>query len=813
MLPRDGRQATLPLLGAGIAIAMFSAACEGAPLDELLAGKACTDAGECATGYVCEETSRTCVPEGATSGGGGSGGTGTTSTSSTGGSGGSGGCDSVTDCPTPSSACEVPICVGGVCGTSALPMGTVTAAQTSGDCKVAVCDGAGAALDQNDPTDLPPTGQCATPICNSGVPETRAVTIGTACSRNGGSFCDAAGSCVECNGESDCSSLPPTTECGTRMCVGGACSLSPTQSGTPVLAQSPGDCNQAVCDGAGGVTSMADDLDVPDDFNECTTDGCSAGTPTHVPVSSGLPCAAGSCNASGQCVGCTVAADCGTSTFCAQRTCTSGVCGFSNTSAGTPLPSTSQTPADCQELQCNGTGGVISVAAQSDIPVDDGVACTGETCVSGSPQHPPLPTGSSCNQNGGIVCDGSGDCVQCNAASDCASTGTICQSATCLQNTCGLANDASGTLAPAAAQTSGDCKDLVCDGAGGTTTQADPGDLPIDGDDCTLDLCTGGTPSNPPSPAGTPCGNGGTCDGAGTCSAKHGNGSGCTADTECASGHCPAQDGICCASSCVGTCESCDAAKTGGTSGICSSIPSQEDPDLECMTSNATCNGAGQCAFVCGQTPTPPPLACPAECTGGCSGGTCVIACGTGNACQGANLVCPSGFACEVQCAGSGACGNATITCSDFYACDVVCSGGACSGLDVGCGTGACALDCTGNATCTGAAVTCGANACHATCNSAASSPQVACGSSCDCATCGKPLGATCTTGTQCASGFCPTLDGVCCNEACSGLCRACTSSATGQATGTCAPILNGLDPNNECAGPKTCNGAQACSN
>lgn len=72
---------------------------------------------------------------------------------------------------------------------------------------------------------------------------------------------------------------------------------------------------------------------------------------------------------------------------------------------------------------------------------------------------------------------------------------------------------------PPPSQTPGDCQRKACDGQGGTTSIADNSDLPVDGNDCTDDFCTGGVPSNPAKAAGASCSqNGGTmCDGAGQC--------------------------------------------------------------------------------------------------------------------------------------------------------------------------------------------------------------------------------------------------------------------------------------------------------
>ncbi|MBK9260176.1 MAG: hypothetical protein IPM54_10105 [Polyangiaceae bacterium] len=67
----------------------------------------------------------------------------------------------------------------------------------------------------------------------------------------------------------------------------------------------------------------------------------------------------------------------------------------------------------------------------------------------------------------------------------------------------------------------------------------------------------------------------------------------------------------------------------------------------------------------------------------------------------------------------------------------------------------------------------------------------------------------TCSTGAECASGFC--VDGVCCDSACSGTCEACTAAKKGQGDdGTCGPIALYGDPDNECASG-SCDGTGSC--
>jgi len=62
------------------------------------------------------------------------------------------------------------------------------------------------------------------------------------------------------------------------------------------------------------------------------------------------------------------------------------------------------------------------------------------------------------------------------------------------------------------------------------------------------------------------------------------------------------------------------------------------------------------------------------------------------------------------------------------------------------------------------------------------------------------PNGTACSASTDCASGNC--VDGVCCDDACAAPCSACNNAKTGQPDGTCSPVTNGTDPDNECQSP-----------
>jgi hypothetical protein len=77
--------------------------------------------------------------------------------------------------------------------------------------------------------------------------------------------------------------------------------------------------------------------------------------------------------------------------------------------------------------------------------------------------------------------------------------------------------------------------------------------------------------------------------------------------------------------------------------------------------------------------------------------------------------------------------------------------------------------------------------------------------------------GLTCAVDSQCESGSC--VEGVCCNEACGGVCRSCLKANTGQADGTCSAVEAGAAHLGECDQESVstcgrdgaCDGAGAC--
>ncbi|MBW2522994.1 MAG: hypothetical protein JRI23_02405 [Deltaproteobacteria bacterium] len=200
------------------------------------------------------------------------------------------------------------------------------------------------------------------------------------------------------------------------------------------------------------------------------------------------------------------------------------------------------------------------------------------------------------------------------------------------------------------------------------------------------------------------------------------------------------------------------------------------------VTTDALCDGAGTC--VSGNTTSCEPYRCDGsgldcrsscaddtECTATnyCSSPTCVAKLTNGTACSAANW-CLSG------------------ECVDGVCCDAACSGDceSCLLANTGVADGTCAFVPAG------------------------SDPESECATTQACngaGACRTTDGNSCTDGAECLSGYCPTDDGVCCNEDCADTCEACLLVKNGVADGTCGLVPSGNDPDTECSdeGLDTC--------
>jgi len=552
------------------------------------------------------------------------------------------GCITASDCPGSDTFCQQRTCTSGQCGVNNVPAGTLLPTQTAGDCKKVQCDGAGQVATVADDTDLPVDGNsCTQDLCAAGLPSNPPQASGFSCAQTGGSRCNGAGACVQCLQATDC---PGTdTECHVRTCVGGACGVNNIASGTVVAAQTPGDCRKNVCNGSGSVIAVNDDSDLPVDGNVCTQDLCTAGVASNPPLPANSPCAQGGgsrCNGSAStpaCVQCLQASDCsGTDTECHTRICIAGACGVNNATTGTPV--TSQTAGDCHKNVCNGSGGVVAAIDDTDVPVD-GKTCTADVCTAGVASNPPVTAGTACAQSGGSVCNATGACVQCLTATTCpGGPDTACHVRTCTAGTCGVTQVANGTLvtnAPA-----GNCHKDVCDGNGNIVTVVDNTDVPVDGNVCTSDLCTTGTPSNPPVASGTSCGPSLMCDGNGACV-------GCVTANDCPGTDSTCRHRTCTSGSCGVSNASVGTLVTNTPVGDChkdvcdgsGNVVTVVD-DTDVPTSANTCLG-GACS---NGAPSNPPLAAGTACSTGngikCDGAGACVACLAAADCAGSDTTC-----------------------------------------------------------------------------------------------------------------------------------------------------------------------------
>jgi hypothetical protein len=145
------------------------------------------------------------------------------------------------------------------------------------------------------------------------------------------------------------------------------------------------------------------------------------------------------------------------------------------------------------------------------------------------------------SSSSGASCDGG---TTCSALTDCPVTGNECVDRTCPAGCCETANVPA--LTAIAAQTTGDCKKVTCDGSGGTTTVIDDTDKPADQDACNQGDCSSGATKQLPRAAGTACnfGGGKVCGdpvgaAAGTC-VECNTAANCGAGQVCAANKCSA---------------------------------------------------------------------------------------------------------------------------------------------------------------------------------------------------------------------------------------------------------------------------------
>ena len=241
-------------------------------------------------------------------------------------------------------------------------------------------------------------------------------------------------------------------------------------------------------------------------------------------------------------------------------------------------------------------------------------------------------------------------------------------------------------------------------------------------------------------------------------------GGACTLSSQCDTGLCV--DGVCCETTCNGTCMACD---TAADPGVCSPVVSAPDPDT-CAAPFA-CGSTGTCGLPKGAPCTGPERCATGLCVDGyCCDTTCTGSC---DACNGADINWPG--------ASNGTCANAPL----FFPGSPACGAYFCNGA-----RGTCPTSCNSDAECSSDH--------HCAANSQCQ-PQKTVGASCspagDCRVAGCRV---CAAGATCK-------DGYCCDGACSGACQTCASPP-----GSCTAV-RGRDDTDTCTGTSTCDAAGLC--
>lgn len=427
--------------------------------------------------------------------------------------------------------------------------------------------------------------------------------------------------------------------------------------------------------------------------------------------------------------------------------------------------------------------------------------------------------GASCDDDGGAVCDGAGECVECLEPSHCQG-GEICQHHLCVPATCGDGVHNAG-------ETALDC--------GGPCAPCQNGQACDDGSDCVSGYCAGGTCA--PCTITADCAETEWCD-AGLCVPDKQDGDTCTDAEQCASGFCPAQDGACCNQTCDGLCMACIPGQTGLVLGQCGPVLRGDDFVNECPDEGASscdsngqgCNGSGACIFydastvclaaTCSNGERQLPDTCdgtgicddggiqtcsPYQCNGSVCRTTCVddTHCLTGSFCDGTGHCVSQGGPGD-PCGGDNQCSS--TFCRDGRCCESACPGTcmACSNVKTGFPNGLCRSIPT-NPIPNDPDNECASGACYRVDDTTGE--------------CRYNRGHSCDGSSESCLQH-PCVDGYCCENNCDGLCESCDGADTVGGNGDCAAVTSDTDPDTECGPTPTascgsngdgCNGAGEC--
>lgn len=217
---------------------------------------------------------------------------------------------------------------------------------------------------------------------------------------------------------------------------------------------------------------------------------------------------------------CTADTQCDDANPCTVDTCNErGLCGHEPNDDVV----LAQVEYDCRYLACE-DGEPVELPDSRDF-LDDGESCTVDSCTDGKDTHAPRADGATCEvgENAGTCAAGKCqvECTSSDPAEKCDDQNP-CTTDSCNLGTGYCAHEPlDGALPPGEPQTAGDCRTKIC--ANGKVDEVfQNSDLPDDGNPCTSDVCTEGTPTNPNQALDVACSVSDdplkkVCDGSGSC--------------------------------------------------------------------------------------------------------------------------------------------------------------------------------------------------------------------------------------------------------------------------------------------------------
>jgi hypothetical protein len=231
---------------------------------------------------------------------------------------------------------------------------------------------------------------------------------------------------------------------------------------------------------------------------------------------------------------CTADVDCEDDNPCTTDHCAESLCAHDPLDGEAPFAQ--QIAGDCARIVCS-AGQASSLADNADLP-EDMQECTEDLCQAGMPVNTPRE-GATCAQDGGKVCNGEGECVecisneQCTQPEECFGGGVPYQCGCTPRETCATEGMSCGSLQNDCGQLQ-DCDNTVMDQ---TETGIDCGGPTIMlGGTCDV-RCKLGDSCVMPSDCGVHMSQPLTCVNMACCLP---NNAMCAAPTDCCSGNCPA---------------------------------------------------------------------------------------------------------------------------------------------------------------------------------------------------------------------------------------------------------------------------------